>query len=47
MRVHLQLHAYVLSVFADVVQGGDGRLHMAAVFPINQQPGGEGETRYY
>lgn len=36
---YLELHAYVLSVFADVVEGGDGCFHMAAVFPIDQQPG--------
>lgn len=35
---HLQLHADVLSVLAEVIQGADGRLHMAAVFPVDQQP---------
>lgn len=33
---YLQLHANVLSVFADVIQSGDGCFHMAAVFPIDQ-----------
>lgn len=36
---YLQLHADILSVFADVVQCGDGCLHMAAVFPVDEQPG--------
>lgn len=40
---HLQLHADVLSVLAEFIQGADGRLHMAAVFPVDQQP----DTRTY
>lgn len=36
---YLQLHAYILSVFADVIQTGDGGFHVAAVLPIDQQPG--------
>lgn len=36
--LYLQLHADILSVFADVIQCGDGCFHMAAVFPIDQQP---------
>lgn len=37
-QMYLQLHADILSVFADVIQCGDGCFHMAAVFPIDQQP---------
>lgn len=36
---HLQLQADVLSVLAELIQGADGRLHMTAVFPVDQQPG--------
>lgn len=41
LHAHLQLHADVLSVLAELIQGADGRLHMTAVFPVDQQP----ETR--
>ena len=41
---HLQLHADVLLVLADAVQGSDGRLHMATVLSIDQQPRRERET---
>lgn len=37
-HAHLQLHADVLSVLAELIQGADGRLHVAAVFPVDQQP---------
>lgn len=38
LNSHLQLHADVLSVLAEFIQGADGRLHVAAVFPVDQQP---------
>lgn len=38
LPAHLQLHADVLSVLAELIQGADGRLHVTAVFPIDQQP---------
>lgn len=40
-QLYLQLHADILFVFAHVVQQSDGCFHMAAVFPIDQQPRAE------
>lgn len=38
LHAHLQLHADVLSLLAELIQGADGRLHVTAVFPVDQQP---------
>lgn len=40
-QLYLQLHADILFVFAHAVQQSDGCFHMAAVFPIDQQPRAE------
>lgn len=42
---HLQLQADVLSVLAELIQGADGRLHMTAVLPVDQQPGRRTKAR--
>lgn len=44
---HLQLHADVLSVLAEFVQGADGRLYVAAVFPVDQQPDTRHRRSYF
>lgn len=44
LNSHLQLHADVLSVLAELIQAADGRLHVAAVFPVDQQPDAKTDT---